>query len=98
MHRIIEQMAAQQAADHEVQALGRMLLELKAQAATAGLPALADNFGYMGVLTRRGGGLQLRVRGLRELLAGARTNFDGAFREASTPPTPEGDGAEEIKP
>jgi hypothetical protein len=98
MKRIVEQLASLQATDHELQALGRMLQELKAQAAQAGLVALADNFGYMGMLLRRGGGHQLKVRGLRELLAGAKTNFEGAYREASTPPAEAEDQPGDVSP
>jgi hypothetical protein len=39
----------------------------------------------MGTLLRRSGGHQLKVRGLSEMLAGAKINFDGAVRKASTP-------------
>ena len=41
--------------------------------------------GFMGTMARRGGGLQMKVRGLRELLGSLRTNFDGAVKAASTP-------------
>ncbi len=85
LNRLIEMLAAQHADDVQLRSAQRMLDELKAQASTNGVPALGDTFGYMATLLRRGGGLQLKVRGLREMLAGARINFEGAHRAASTP-------------
>jgi hypothetical protein len=85
LHRIIEQMATHHADDTTVRAAQRTLDELKAQASTLGVSALGDTFGYMGTLLRRSGGHQVKVRGLREMLAGAKINFEGALRSASTP-------------
>lgn len=85
MHRAIESIAALQNSDTETRALQRLLDELKAQAATLGVASLSDTFGYMGTLLRRGGGTQLKIRGLREMLAGVKTNYEGALRSASTP-------------
>jgi hypothetical protein len=39
----------------------------------------------MGTMARRGGGLQMKVRGLRELLGSLKTNYEGALRQATTP-------------
>lgn len=85
MKRVIELLSTNHADEVQVRGLQRLLDELKAQAAQANLTALAENFGYMGGLLRRVGGNHLKVRGLAELLAGARINFEGAYREASTP-------------
>ena len=85
MNRVIEQMAAMQADDSVVRGLGRLLDELKAQAQALGLGGLADTAGYMATMSRRGGSLQMRVRGLRELLGSLKTNLDGAVKAASTP-------------
>jgi len=78
-------MSTHHADDTQLRSLRRQLDEMKAQAAGLGLGALADGFGYMGMLLRRTGGHEVKVRGLRELLAGVRVNFEGAFRAASTP-------------
>ncbi|MGH7592755.1 MAG: hypothetical protein ACRELE_02740, partial [Gemmatimonadales bacterium] len=69
----------------QVRGMQRLVDELKAQASQLNVTALAENFGYMGMLLRRPGGQQTKVRGLGELLAGAKINFEGAYREASTP-------------
>lgn len=94
--RIIEMMATHHADDTQVRSLRRQLDEMKAQAAGLGLGALADGFGFMGMMLRRTGGHEVKVRGLRELLAGAKINFEGAHRSASTPePGAEDDGKPE---
>ncbi len=81
--RVVEQLSTQQADDVQLRSLTRLLDELKAQASGLNLGALADTFGYMGMLLRRGGGHQIKVRGLRELLVGAKINYEGALRSAS---------------
>jgi hypothetical protein len=90
LNRIIEQMSTHHADDMTVRSAQRMLDEMKANASTLGVTALGDTFGIMGTLLRRTGSHQIKVRGLRELLAGAKINFEGALRSASTPET--GDG------
>ena len=81
--RIVEQLATQQADDVQLRSLSRLLDEMKAQASGLGISALSDTFGYMATLLRRGGGHQIKVRGLREMLAGAKINFEGAMRSAT---------------
>ena len=85
VHGVIEQMASQQVDDSVVRGLGRLLDDIKAGAQSHGLGGIADTAGYMGTMARRGGGLQMKVRGLRELLGSLKTNFDGAVKAASTP-------------
>ena len=80
--RTVEQLSSHQADDVALRSLARLLDELKAQASGLGIAALSDTFGIMGTLLRRGGGHQLKVRGLRELLAGAKINFEGALKAA----------------
>jgi len=45
-------------------------------------------------MTRRGGGLQMKVRGLRELMGSLKINYEAAMRSASTPES----GAAEEEP
>lgn len=89
VQNVIEQMSALQADDVTVRQFCRQLDEIKANAQALGLGALAETAGIMGTMGRRGGGLQMKVRGLRELLGSLRTNFDGAMRSATTPETPD---------
>jgi hypothetical protein len=87
--RVVEQLSVQQADDVQLRGLSRLLDELKAQASGLGIAALSDTFGYMATLLRRGGGHQLKVRGLREMLAGAKINYEGAMRAATQEAPPD---------
>lgn len=85
IRRIVEAMAAMQVDEVMTRQLGRMLDEIKAGAQAQGFGAVAESAGLMSTLSRRGGGLQMKVRGLREMLAGLNTNLEGARRQASEP-------------
>lgn len=81
--RGVEQLATNQADDALVRQLQRLLEEMKAQASQLGLGALGDAYGIMATMLRRSGGHQTKVRGLREMLASARINYEGALRTAT---------------
>ncbi len=83
--KTIEMMAILQADEVSVRGMARQLDELKAQAQDFGLNGLAEAAGIMAALGRRGGGLQMRVRGLRDGLVSLRIHYDGALRRATTP-------------
>ena len=85
IHAVIEEMASLRADDVVVRGLARLLDEIKGNAGGLSLTGLADTAGLMGTMARRGGGLQMKVRGLRELLQSLQTNYEGAVRAASTP-------------
>lgn len=90
---VIEQMTDNRADDTVVRGLARLLDEIKGKSAGLSLNAVADTCGLMATMTRRGGGLQMKVRGLRELLGSLKINYEAAVRSASTPesPTPDND-------
>ncbi len=88
VHAVIEEMAGLRADDLVVRGLARLLDEIKANAAALSLTGLADTAGLMATMTRRGGGLQMKVRGLRELLGSLKINYEGAIRAATTPEAP----------
>lgn len=90
MLAVIEEMAALRADEVIVRGFARQLDELKAQAQGFNFPKLAETLGVMATMSRRTGGLQVRVRGLRELLGSLKINYDAAFREASTPEAADG--------
>jgi hypothetical protein len=85
MNGVIEQMATAKADDTSVQGMCRILNEVKANAQAYGLAGIADAAGIMGTMARRNAGVQMKVRGLRELLGTLRQNFEGALKKASTP-------------
>jgi hypothetical protein len=89
IHRLVEEMASLKVDEATVRRLCRILDEIKAGAASIGAGAIAENAGIMGTLARRSGGTQMRLRGLREGLAGLKINFEGAMRAATTPEKPE---------
>ena len=83
---VIEQMAGDHADETVVRGMVRMLDEMKAYASQLKMNGLADAAGQMASTGRRGGGLQVKVRGLRENMATVRMNYDMALRKASLPP------------
>lgn len=85
IHSVVEQMAALHADDTVVRGFIRTLDELKAGAGALNLTSLADTAGLMATMARRGGGVQMKVRGLRELLTSLKINYEGALRQATTP-------------
>jgi hypothetical protein len=89
MHAVIEEMSALRADEAVVRGFARQLDELKANAAALSIPGLADTAGLMATMARRGGGLQMKVRGLRELLGSLKINFEGAMRAATSAATPD---------
>ncbi|MFL5493912.1 MAG: hypothetical protein ACJ8DC_05950 [Gemmatimonadales bacterium] len=82
---VIEQMSALQADDVTVRGLARLLDDIKGNSGALSLGGLADTAGLMGTMARRGGGLQVKVRGLRELLGSLKINYEAALRQATTP-------------
>ena len=95
VHRLIEEIANLHGGETTIKSLTRILDELRNQATTLTLNSLADVFGMMSMLARRGGGMQMKVRGLREGQASLKINFDGAMRAASTPEGTPGDEDED---
>ncbi len=93
IHAVIEEMAALRADDVVVRGLARLLDQIKAEAGALSLTGLAETAGIMSTMTRRSGGLQMRVRGLRELLGSLKINYEAAMRSATTPES--GTGAAE---
>ena len=82
---VIEQMAGGVADEAVVRGMVRLLDEMKAYASQLKMNGLADAAGQMASTGRRGGGLQVKVRGLRENMATVRMNSDMALRKASIP-------------
>ena len=87
MHSVIEQMASLKLDESILRGFGRLLDEVKANATALSLNGIAETAGIMGTMLRRGGGLQFRVRGLRELLGSLKSSYEAALRDATTPST-----------
>ncbi|MEP6571044.1 MAG: hypothetical protein ABJD11_00045 [Gemmatimonadota bacterium] len=82
---VIEQMSAMQADEVVVKGVGRVLDEIKSGASQLSISGVAETAGLMSSMNRRGGGVQIKVRGLRELLGSLKINYDAAVKAASTP-------------
>jgi hypothetical protein len=86
IHAVIEEMAGLRADDAVVRGLARRLDEIKAEANGLGLSGLAETAGIMSTMTRRGAGLRIKVRALRELLGSLKINYEAAMRSVTPPP------------
>ena len=95
VHSVIEEMAGLRADDVVVRGLARLLDQIKGEAGALSLTGLAETAGIMSTMTRRGGGLQMKVRGLRELFGSLKINYDAAMRAATTPEQGSGGAADE---
>jgi hypothetical protein len=85
LYSLVEQMATPRADEGLMRGLGRLLDDIKGNAAALGLGSLADTAGRMGMLARGGGAMPMKVRGLRELQGSLKINYDAALRSATTP-------------
>lgn len=85
IYSLVERMALPQVDDASVRGLGRLLDDIKGNSAALSLSGLAETAGRMGMLVRGGGGMPLKVRGLRELNTSLKVNYDTALRRANTP-------------
>ncbi|MGH7581016.1 MAG: hypothetical protein ACREM9_12630 [Gemmatimonadales bacterium] len=88
IHSVIEEMSGLRADEAVVRGLARLLDEIKGNTTGLSLNNIADTAGLMATMTRRGGGLQMKVRGLRELLGSLKINYEAAMRSATTPESP----------
>jgi hypothetical protein len=95
VHSVIEEMAGLRADDVVVRGLARLLDQIKGEAGALSLTGLAETAGIMSTMTRRGGGLQMKVRGLRELFGSLKINYEAAMRAATTPEPGPGGAADE---
>lgn len=82
---VVEQMGGGHADESLVRGMIRTLDETKAGASQLKLSGLADAAANMAAIGRRGGGLQVKVRALRDALASVRMNYEGALKKASIP-------------
>jgi hypothetical protein len=91
IHSVIEQMSGPRVDEGITRGLGRLLDEIKGKASALSLGGIAETAGIMRTMLQRGGGIQFKVRGLRDLLGSLKSNYDGALRMATTPEEDSGD-------
>ena len=85
IYSVIEQLAGPRVDESLIRALGRLLDDIKGNAASLSLGSLSDTAGRMAMIVRGGGGLPTKVRGLREAQGNLKINYDAALRSATTP-------------
>jgi chemotaxis protein histidine kinase CheA len=91
---LVEQLAASPGDDHIGRQMIRQLDSLKAGASQLKLTRLADVAGQMAMVARRGGGAQVRLRGLRDLLGALHQSLDLEMRPLHGAAGPEQPGNE----
>ena len=85
VHSLIERMNSPSDAETSARSQVKLLDEIKSGAAGLSISGVAQTAAVMSGLARGTGGLQTRLRGLREGLAGLKINCDGARKAASKP-------------
>lgn len=85
LNSTVEQMSGGKVDESLVRGMIRVLDESKAHASQLGMNGLADACSQMASTARRGGGAQVKVRGLKDNLAYIRTQLDMATKKASIP-------------
>ncbi|MGZ8391299.1 MAG: hypothetical protein ACXWWK_00510 [Gemmatimonadales bacterium] len=88
IYSVVEQLAAPRVDETLMRALGRLVDDIKGNAASLSMAGLAETAGRMGMVVRGGGGVPTKVRGLRELQNMLKINYDAAMRSATTPGAP----------
>jgi hypothetical protein len=85
IYSVVEQLALPRMDETLIRVLGRLVDDIKGNAASLSMAGLAETAGRMSMVVRSGGGMPMKVRGLRELQSSLRINYDAALRAATTP-------------
>jgi hypothetical protein len=85
IYSVVEQLANPRVDETLMRGLGRLLDDIKGNAASLSMAGLAETAGRMGMLVRSGAAMPAKVRGLRELQGSLKINYDAALRAATTP-------------
>jgi hypothetical protein len=91
IYSVVEQLANPRVDETLLRALGRLVDDIKSNASSLSMAGLSETAGRMGMLVRGGGGMPMKVRGLRELQGSLKVNYDAAMRSATTPERPGGE-------
>jgi hypothetical protein len=93
INALVEQMGVGSADETALRSMIRMLDEMKSGASQLSIGGLAEALGSMAATARRGGGLQVKVRGLKDLMGGVRTNYEIGLKKAMVPEAEGGEGS-----
>ena len=90
LKRLVAELESNRAASNRViqnisETLARELSQLRQRALTSNVGTVADQAGAMSVMAGRGGGLNMKIRGLNDGLNSMTMQLDQALKQASTP-------------
>jgi hypothetical protein len=71
--------------EHICETVAREMSQMRQRALTANIGTIADVAGYMSVMAGRGGGIDMKIRGLRDGVNSLRIQLDQALKVAMTP-------------
>jgi hypothetical protein len=71
------------------ESIARELSHLRQRALTANVGTIADVAGAMSVMAGRGGGINMKIRGLGDGVNSLRLQLDQALKQAMRPPEPQ---------
>lgn len=74
------------------ESLSRELSQMRQRALTANIGTIADVAGTMSVMAGRGGGINMKIRGLADGVNSLRLQLDQAMKHAMTPDKKESEG------
>ncbi len=69
-------------------AIARELSQMRQRALSSGVGTIADVAGTMSVMAGRGGGIEMKIRGLTEGVHSLRLELDQALKQATMPEPP----------
>ncbi len=71
--------------DNICESIARQLSQMRQRALTSGVGTFADVAGAMSVMAGRGGGIDMKIRGLSDGVNSLRMQLDQALKQAMTP-------------
>src|SRR5438093_12168753 len=71
--------------DNLCESIARQLSQMRQRALASGVGTIADVAGAMSVMAGRGGGIQMKIRGLSDGVNSLRMQLDQALKQAMTP-------------
>ena len=71
--------------DSLCESIARQLSQMRQRVLTAGVGTVADVAGAMSVMAGRGGGINMKIRGLKDGVNSLRLQLDQALKHAMTP-------------
>jgi hypothetical protein len=93
LHRLVAELDANRAAPSRVvdrlcAQIAKETAQLRQRTLTANIGTIADVAGAMSVMAARGGGIQMKIRGLADGVNSLAMQLDQALKHAMAPPAP----------